>query len=91
MNRLRRAVLIVYCAIVLYCCVWIPWHYALPYDRYGRAFARAGYGWLWRGPNTGNSFTDSRSSPDLALITLRLLAATALCGAAYVIVRRIEK
>lgn len=49
MNRTQRVVLVVYCLLLAYCCVWIPWHVKHP-GRYGDEFIRLGYGWLWAGP-----------------------------------------
>lgn len=80
MTKAQRIVLIVYCLLVLYCCVWVPWHFVPP----DQVQVRAGYAWLWIGPAEGEG-----ASPDLPIIGLRLLAATALASAAFVALRRV--
>jgi hypothetical protein len=77
MNRPQRVVLILYFVLLTYCCVWVPWHLVQSEDR-----VRAGYGWLWAGPNT-TDVPSSLTTPDLSIIGLRLLAVTALAGAAF--------
>lgn len=75
MSRVQRLVLILYCLLIVYCCVWVPWHLAQGPDR-----VRVGYGWLWAGPS--NTPIDSTlTTPNLPVIALRLLASTALAGA----------
>jgi len=76
MNRAQRIVLILYCLLIVYCCLWVPWHVI---EQTGIS-ARIGYGWLWIGPSVGYA---PYASPDLAVIVLRLIAATALAGAAF--------
>jgi hypothetical protein len=46
MTWARRIVLIVYCLLIVYCRLWVPWHSVPPDD----AQVRTGYGWLWIGP-----------------------------------------
>jgi len=48
MNRAQRIVMLVYCLLLAYCCLWIPWHVKLGYKP--EAYERAGYGWVWAGP-----------------------------------------
>jgi len=31
MNTRQRIVVILYCILFVYCCVWIPWHYQFHY------------------------------------------------------------
>lgn len=49
MNQARRIVLILYCLLLAYCFVWIPWSITSS-DRYGTSHQRLGYGWVWAGP-----------------------------------------
>jgi len=50
MKRLQRILLAAYFLLLVYCCVWIPWH-VKQVSRYARAeYVRVGYGWLWAGP-----------------------------------------
>jgi hypothetical protein len=48
MNQAQRIVLIAYCVVVAYCCLWIPWHVRLRSP--SGALERVGYGWAWAGP-----------------------------------------
>jgi hypothetical protein len=51
MNRPQRIVAVIYCLLVVYCCIWIPWHVEFqPATRAGYKNERVGYGWLWAGP-----------------------------------------
>jgi hypothetical protein len=81
MNRSQRIVLVLYCLLIVYCCVWIPWHVVTgPMNDGPTDQVRVGYGWLWSGPS---SAPDPVPSPDLPIIGLRLLAASAIAGAAF--------
>jgi hypothetical protein len=66
MNRSQRVVLIVYCLLLTYCCVWIPWcenyHVTSPYARH--TYYRIGYGWLWAGPRVLVEEVDPEASVD---------------------------
>jgi len=47
-NRRQHLVLIVYCAVLAYCCLWIPWR--VPVGVLRVRYQRLGYGWIWVGP-----------------------------------------
>jgi hypothetical protein len=83
MNRSQRIVLVPYLLLVLYCCVWVPWHLVQSPATEGFHQWRTGYGWLWSGPSGAVDGASRYSSPDLPIIGLRLLAATALSGAVF--------
>lgn len=70
MTLAQRIVLVLYCLLVVYCCVWVPWHVRLP--EVGEV--QLGSRWLW---------TVDSGGPDISAIGLRLLAATALGVAAF--------
>jgi hypothetical protein len=104
MNKAQRIVLIVYCILWAYCCLWVPWR--VPISTHNR-YERAGYGWLWAGPYRSAPIVydppqesvkgwqvsreeDARPPArtavlDVPLIGMRLLAATAIGGAAFLI------
>ena len=89
MNRPQRIVLILYCLLLAYCCVWIPWHShmspALSHG-YADSYIRLGYGWLWIGSlDIGGYAAYATATPDLPLIQLRLIAATAIGVAAFLL------
>jgi hypothetical protein len=77
MNKAQRVVLILYCFLVVYCCIWIPWYIGRPDD-----YLRVGYGLVWSGPAKGGPL----AAPDLPLIALRILAISGLSAAAYLTV-----
>jgi hypothetical protein len=79
MNKAQRFVLILYCLLLAYCCAWIPWHS-------GNDYIRLGYGWLWSGPSNLGERTSALATPDLAVIFLRILTATSISAAAFLIV-----
>jgi hypothetical protein len=74
MTRAQRIVLIIYCLLVVYCCVWVPWvaNYGSIKD------IHQGYGWVWSPPS-------GTGVPSLVAIATRILAATALSGAAFLL------
>jgi len=80
MNRAQRIVLVLYCLLLAYCCIWIPWHVPARHFVEGaiRPAEDLGYGWLWVVPN-------SYATPDLPRIELRFGAATALAAAVFLI------
>ena len=72
MNLPQRIVLVIYCLLLVYCCLWIPFHVQTYRQGVGSTgYYRMGYAWLWIGP-------DRYATPDGPLIVLRLVAATAL-------------
>jgi hypothetical protein len=90
MNTAQRIILIVYCVLLLYCCLWIPWHihvYASDYRHFPDQ--RVGYGWLWAGPISG--WNARYATPDIPLILLRILAVTAIAGIALLITQIVAK
>ncbi len=68
----------IYCVAIAYCCLWIPWRV----DYHASAAVsrpmsyRAGYGWIWAGPEHDPSY----ANPDFPLIGLRIVAVTAVGG-----------
>jgi hypothetical protein len=77
-NRAQRIVAVLYCLLVVYCCVWVPWHY----DIGELKGIKEGYALVWNGP------PEDQGVPDMAAISLRLLAATGLGAAAFLITGR---
>src|SRR5580698_1679605 len=49
MTKPQRAIISVYCLVLAYCCLWIPWHVQHT-SRFSSNYVRSGYGWLWTGP-----------------------------------------
>ena len=79
MNLAQRIVLVIYCLLLVYCCLWIPFHMQTYRQGVGSTgYYRMGYAWLWIGP-------DRYATPDGPLILLRLVAATALSSAAFLL------
>ena len=79
MNRPERIVVVLYCLLMVYCSVWIPWQE--PARRVGETLRPAyniGYGWLWVVPAMF-------AAPDFQRIALRFVAATALSAGLFVI------
>jgi hypothetical protein len=75
MTRSQRIVVVLYCLLVVYCCTWVPWH-IVGHPRVGEI--QLGSRWLW---------TVDSGGPNLAGISLRLLAGTALAVAAFLLSR----
>ena len=84
MNRPRQLVLVLFCLLIVYCCIWVPWHIVSgPANDGPSSQVRVGYGWLWAGPRLSNpvlidSGEAQLTSPDLSIIGLRLLAVAAV-------------
>jgi hypothetical protein len=89
MSRPQRIAAVFYCLLVIYCCIWVPWHVVQGSGTDGFVQFRTGYGWLWEGPN---HYAGGRaivySTPDFAVTGLRLLAATAVAAAAFLLAGR---
>src|SRR5579864_4681012 len=86
MSRSQRIVVIVYCLLVMYCVLWVPWHIVSSPAIEGTHQIRTGYGWLWVGPSDPN-LSNTHSTPDLPIIGLRFLASSALAGADWAATR----
>src|ERR1019366_2444511 len=85
MNRVQRVIVVIYLLAVTYCFLWVPWciHWHTTSDSRRLPLERVGYGWLWGG--LGNTPYSRLAAPDFPLIGMRLVAATALCLAAYLV------
>jgi hypothetical protein len=75
MTRPQRTVAVVYCLLVVCCGVWVPWHY----DIGDIKSIKEGYALVWNGPPEGHG------TPDMAAVAARVLAATGLCAAAFLL------
>src|ERR1035437_6387525 len=73
MNRAHRLVAVLYCLLVVYCCVWVPWVASTE----GVKDIAQGYSWVWSSPGAG--------VPSLPAILTRIMAVTALSAAAFVL------
>ena len=77
MNIIQRAVLALYCIVLAYCCVWIPWR-VTTLGRHN--LIEIEYSFVWRAPSGYNGV-----EPDVQLILLRIGAATAVAGALFLL------
>jgi len=77
MTRAQRIVVVTYCLAVVCCCVSVPSHYQLPNSNLGVRYTV----WLWSADGM------TIGTYDTTTIVLRLLAATALCAAAFLLAR----
>jgi TRAP-type C4-dicarboxylate transport system permease small subunit len=78
MTRPQRIIAIIYCFLVLYCCLWIPLRVFQQVNPDGSVISTSlGYGWLWS--------AETLDLPSIHLIVLRLLASTALGAAAFLL------
>jgi hypothetical protein len=85
MNRVQRIVVVLYGVLLVYCCVWIPWRlqiHSVP-ERSRPTYHRLGYGWLWSGP--AHDYYAALATPDVRLIELRLIVATSVATAAFIL------
>jgi hypothetical protein len=79
MTRTQRIVAVLYCLLVAYCGVWVPWHWSVT----GRMEdIKEGYALIWDGPPAG------RGVPDVAAVAACVLAATGICTAAFLLARK---
>jgi len=89
LSTAQRVILILYCAVLVYCCLWIPWQSPL-LTQGVQGVLRQGYGWLWIGPANPHSaypseFAARLAVPDVSVIILRLASVSALAAAAFLI------
>jgi len=78
MTRAQRIIAVLYCLMVVYCCVWIPLHVFQVVNPDGTvASTSIGYGWLWS--------AETLKLQGMGLIALRRLATTALSAAAFLV------
>src|SRR5208282_3110088 len=93
MNRAQRVVLILYCLLLAYCCLWVPWRIQIHFpsrsywpgeslpaeDHYSTE-----YGWLWVGPRNLHS-RSAYATPDMSLIQLRIVAVTSIAAGGFLL------
>jgi hypothetical protein len=97
MNRSQRIVAVLYCLLLAYCCTWIPWRVTYvsesqssvgsetsnPYQGEKIVRSRSVYSAVWDAPSDGIRWIPA---PAIDLIILRILAVTAISGAAFFLV-----
>lgn len=70
----QRLVAVLYCFLIVYCTVWVPW-----VANFGELKdVHQGYGWVWSPPS-------GQGAPSLPVIATRVLAVTAISGAAFLL------
>lgn len=98
MTRTQSIVLVVYCLVVAYCCLWIPWHVTFtvetqssvgdestpPFQGEKIIRSKTVYSFLWNAPSDGT--LRWIPTPAIDIILLRFVAATAVCSAAFFLV-----
>ncbi|HMB82525.1 MAG TPA: hypothetical protein VKI40_00595 [Terriglobales bacterium] len=61
MTRAQRIVTVLYCLLVVYCCVWVPWLSIMPMENAQSVKEQEGYDWVWsvgcEAPTTNRSAT----------------------------------
>lgn len=78
MSKAQRIAVAVYCLLVAYCCLWVPWRVSFPEG----AQYRAGYGLLWIGPL--NAHLDPFATrPDFPIIALRIIAVSFISAVVF--------
>jgi hypothetical protein len=78
MNLAQRIVVAIYCLLLAYCCVWIPWRTTTASRE--RRVVEVVYSIVWAAPTCDCKF-DNGVSPEMHLILLRVVAITAITGA----------
>ena len=82
MNRVQRIIVVIYCLLLAYCCVWIPWRETITIGGQ-RKFDDVVYSLVWDAPNTYQ--LGHAAVPDMHLIVLRIVALTAITGALFMV------
>ena len=80
MNQIQRIVVVIYCLLLAYCCIWVPWQIvgtvgSAPEHKISNII----YSPVWDAP-----IGSYETSPDMRLIILRAVAITSIAGAAFV-------
>jgi hypothetical protein len=97
MTQAQRVVLIVYFFLLAYCCTWIPWRVTYvyesqssvgsetsnPYQGEKIVHSRSVYSFVWNAPSDKTRWIPA---PAIDLILLRIVAVTAISGAAFFLV-----
>lgn len=82
MNPMQRIVLAIYCFLLAYCCIWIPWRVTFTGSGVGHSVL---YSFVWAVPDGGYAPGYTVAVPEMHLIFLRVLALTAVAGGAFII------
>jgi hypothetical protein len=82
-SRPQQIVVLIYCLLLAYCCVWIPWR--LTFGIGERKSTDVAYSLVWAAPNFGYAPGYS-AVPDMRLVLLRIIAVTATAAAVFFLV-----
>ena len=89
MKPAPRIMLVIYCLLFTYCCVWIPWRVTTSWGSEPvRHLATVEYSLIWVAPGRDYGRHLVAAIPDIPLITLRILALTALAVGTFVALPR---
>lgn len=97
MSKPQRIILVIYCFMLAYCFVWIPWRVTFvletqssvgdettsPYQGEKETRTRFAYSFVWNPPSEGRNLRWI-PAPAADLILLRVLAITAIAGAVFI-------
>jgi hypothetical protein len=81
MNRAQRIIVAIYCLLLAYCCIWIPWRETTTLPS-GRKYDDVFYSLVWVAPDT---YGRCAAVPEIKLIILRVVALTAVSAAVFVL------
>ena len=79
LNLPRRIILVIYCLLLCYCLIRIPWRSTTAVGR--RSVIEINYSLVWRVPDCYCATLE----PDLRLIAVRIGVVTAITGAAFLL------
>lgn len=83
MNLKQRVVLVLYCAAITYCCVWIPWRFTYGHDLTKTTFGVYSFVWLYPDEGFRRGYS---ATPDMHLIFLRIVTTSAIGAALFAII-----
>jgi hypothetical protein len=82
MSWAQRIIVVIYCLLLAYCCIWVPWRETVTTGG-ERKFDYVAYSLVWAAPNTYQ--LGYAAVPDMHLILLRIVALTAITSAVFII------
>ncbi len=86
MNRAQRVILAIYCILLAYCCIWIPWRVTFGSGQMTEVI----YSLVWAAPKVGYE-RGFKAVPEMNLILLRIVGLTVISAVVFELANVLRK
>jgi len=78
-RKIQKIIIILYCSLVAFSCIYVPWGYKVPYKTY----EFVGYAFIWKPPVLPGHSSVYANTVEFLKMLFELIALTALFGGLF--------